>query len=710
MKCCQCGKNIEDIASFCPYCGTSQIFTSDLIQKAIGGNQDAIAELYNRTYNNVYHTIKSMVKDEDTILDILQDSYVKGFQSLDQLDNPANFRAWMKRIAANKAKDWLKRKKPVLFSELADEDSGEELTFEDTKIQNLPEQVIDQQETTRLMNEILDSLSEDQRLVIGMFYYEQMSVREIAETIGCSENTVKSRLNYGRKKIEQQVRQLEKEGTKLYGLAPIPFLLLLFHTNDTYAAELPHTGILRNIQRLQTITDKAITNKAIPNQSASSKPVSNKPASGKPTPGKPTAEKPVLDKPAPGKPIPGRSVGAGAKAVVTQTAGKGLAVKIIAAVVGVSLIGGGVVGGVVLHNKKQESSRLESQSVAPVLDDGANESEQEVSITPEVETQTEQEREDEKRERRDKKKADAYQAILDEYISACKIPDSDYMDMRNNRSQELNSLYPNASGITMFYYHNDYNTSNFYYTYYDIDGNGTEELLIGHGDTNNIAIVDLYGFDDENAVKIIDNPALGDRSSLAVFTDGTLYEHNSSGAASGSDRFSRIAGNGYGNVTIKEYEIDGMTYPDRPYLSSSDQLTEEAYMQMLAQYTEVTDFDWTLLDVDGGTSTQSGNTPSGTFTSDETAELNNFVGSYSLNNAIDLTLYVENQQLNAEIGDDLVMGKSIRTYTDVSFESGNYLICTWEYGCDSYHRNDDGSITLNTLGFSPELDGTYNRK
>ena len=65
----------------------------------------------------------------------------------------------------------------------------------------MPEATIDQKETSRLVKEILDVLPDEQRIVIGMFYYDQMSVSEIAEELECSENTVKSRLNYGRKKF-----------------------------------------------------------------------------------------------------------------------------------------------------------------------------------------------------------------------------------------------------------------------------------------------------------------------------------------------------------------------------------------------------------------------------------------------------------------------------------------------------------------------------
>ena len=84
-------------------------FTAEIIQKAAAGDQDAITNLYELTYSGVYKTVKSMIRDEDTVLDIVQDSYIKGFQNLNQLSTPENFRAWIKRIATNKAKDYIKK-------------------------------------------------------------------------------------------------------------------------------------------------------------------------------------------------------------------------------------------------------------------------------------------------------------------------------------------------------------------------------------------------------------------------------------------------------------------------------------------------------------------------------------------------------------------------------------------------------------------------
>ena len=248
MKCYQCATQLPEGTKSCPVCGKNQVFTPRLLQAAMDSDQEAISQLYNRTYNAVYQTVKSMIRDEDTVLDIVQDAYVRGFQNLDQLRSPELFPAWMKQIAANTAKNWLKRKKPVLFSELENEDGDMTLDFEDDRTDNLPEAVMDQKETTRLVNEILDSLSEEQRIVVGLFYYQQLSVKEIADMLDCSENTVKSRLNYARKKIKVQVEDLERRGTKLYSLAPIPFMLWLFRGMQTQAAELPDPAVLEAVQ------------------------------------------------------------------------------------------------------------------------------------------------------------------------------------------------------------------------------------------------------------------------------------------------------------------------------------------------------------------------------------------------------------------------------------------------------------------------------
>lgn len=333
MKCYKCRAEVPEGGKFCFQCGAEQGFSEELIKRAIDGEQEAITELYNRTYNNAYYTVKALIKDEDTALDIIQDSYVKAFKSLNQLQEADKFRAWIKRICHNRAVDYLRKKKPVMFSAIsADEERAVE--FEDDRVENLPEEMMDQKETGRLIREILNSLSEEQRLVVGMFYYEQLSVREIAQTLGVSENTVKSRLNYARKKIEEKVIRLEKEqGIRLHSLAPIPFLLWLFKSQDIWAAEIPSQEILLALQEECVRYSKAA-----------------------------------------------KAVKTGSKVAKTaaKTAGKGLATKILAAVAAVAVLGGGAAIAYKAVNQNQPMelpAEREAAETEPVTTEPAEEPE-----------------------------------------------------------------------------------------------------------------------------------------------------------------------------------------------------------------------------------------------------------------------------------------------------------------------------------------------
>ena len=210
---------------------------TEAVQKAMKGDQEAYTYLYEKTYTKCFYLARKFLNSEHTAQDIVQDAYVKAFKSLDTLEDPEKFPSWIGTIVSNLSKNELKRRKVTLFSETENED-GQDIsdTFVDDRVSVQPEVVMDQNETTRLMKEIIDTLTDEQRICVTMFYMEQMSVKEMASVLEVSENTVKSRLNYGRQKIKDKVLDLEKKGTKLYGLAPIPFFLLLLK-EDVKAAQ-----------------------------------------------------------------------------------------------------------------------------------------------------------------------------------------------------------------------------------------------------------------------------------------------------------------------------------------------------------------------------------------------------------------------------------------------------------------------------------------
>ena len=201
----------------------------DLVELSKEGDQQAIAQLYDRTSKRAYYLAKQLVKDEDQAQDIVQDAYVKVFTNLLLLEQVENFQGWLNTIVVNRGKDYLKKKKPMLFSQMvSEEDEGSELDFEDEGGYFSPDQKVDYAETKRLIQGMIDRLPQEQRMAIVLFYLEEMPVKQIARVMECSEGTVKSRLNYGRKAIKAQVLELEKKGTKLYCVPFIPFLYWLF--------------------------------------------------------------------------------------------------------------------------------------------------------------------------------------------------------------------------------------------------------------------------------------------------------------------------------------------------------------------------------------------------------------------------------------------------------------------------------------------------
>lgn len=207
----------------------------EAISLAQAGNERGFGYLYENTYRSKYYLALQYMKNEETVKDVVQEAYIKAFSNLDKLQNPEVFPSWLGTIVANTAKNALAKKNPMLFSDVAVDDEAEsfEYQIEDDNIDNQPELSYTKQETRDLVHELINALSDEQRICVLMFHIEGISIREIAETLNCSDNTVKSRLNYGRKNLKIKAEELQKKGYKLYSVAPLPLLLLLLHSDQT---------------------------------------------------------------------------------------------------------------------------------------------------------------------------------------------------------------------------------------------------------------------------------------------------------------------------------------------------------------------------------------------------------------------------------------------------------------------------------------------
>ena len=221
---------------------------AELVEKVRNKDNDAWAKLYSATLPRAMYTASRFVRNTTEAEDIVQDSYISAWNHLDSLKDSTKFQPWLDRIVANRCKNRLEKKDPVLFSDMMIcDDEGEEAEpeFENRDISFMPAENLDIKETQRIVGEVIDSLPMDQKMTVTLFYMDENSIADIAETMGCSEGTVKSRLNRAREAIKAKILAIEKrDGIKLAGI-PFSALLIAFFKEDTtaYAATYAIGGV-----------------------------------------------------------------------------------------------------------------------------------------------------------------------------------------------------------------------------------------------------------------------------------------------------------------------------------------------------------------------------------------------------------------------------------------------------------------------------------
>lgn len=171
-----------------------------LITQCRVGSQEAKETLILKIQDRVHYRCVKILGNEDDALDATQDILLAVIRGLDSLKHPASFFPWLHRIIVRAcAKTYAKKHRELLLA-----DGGAELEdFEDPDDRLVPEAVIDNEETRRMIVELVDALPPPQRLCVLMYYYDELSVREVAAAMEIPENTVKSRLSYARKSIKE---------------------------------------------------------------------------------------------------------------------------------------------------------------------------------------------------------------------------------------------------------------------------------------------------------------------------------------------------------------------------------------------------------------------------------------------------------------------------------------------------------------------------
>ena len=230
-----------------------------LVLQAAQGNKAAFGALYEETGRTVYFSCLKLLGDPQLAEDITQETYLTALQKLGTLAQPENFPAWVNRIGINLCKMHFRNNS-------APEDNSEEIIEEIPDEGLIPEEYVSNDAKRKIIMDIIDTvLTEEQRQSVILYYFDMLTVPEIAEVMNCTTGTVTSRLSAARKKIKEAVLIYEENNNdRLHAVVPV-FILSKLLNKEASNTVLP---------KLTVFTGSASAANAVPDSVTSTKTIS----------------------------------------------------------------------------------------------------------------------------------------------------------------------------------------------------------------------------------------------------------------------------------------------------------------------------------------------------------------------------------------------------------------------------------------------------
>ena len=198
----------------------SSLRDEELIARCLKGEEQAFERLYYKYCDRIYHLVYRIVLNKEDALDVVQEVFMKAFQSLSQFEGRSSFYTWLCRIAMNKAIDCARqRKKSLSYEELTQGEENHSQGWDAKEVS--PSDLVGRKELEKAFWKALAELPEIHRSVFVLYTWEGLSYKEIGEVLQCSLGTVMSRLHYARKKLQKlleswsEMTEKEEQGEAL---------------------------------------------------------------------------------------------------------------------------------------------------------------------------------------------------------------------------------------------------------------------------------------------------------------------------------------------------------------------------------------------------------------------------------------------------------------------------------------------------------------
>ena len=164
-----------------------------LISDYLAGNEQSLELLIKQYLRPIYSFVFRYVGNGQEAEDITQEVFVRVWRNLKKFDQNKSFKTWIFSIAKNASLDFLKKKKAIPFSEFDTEEGGNRITDTLVDPSPLPLELLEKAGMANMLNEAIEKLSPQYRMVLFLRYNDHFNFREIAESMGEPLHTVKSR-------------------------------------------------------------------------------------------------------------------------------------------------------------------------------------------------------------------------------------------------------------------------------------------------------------------------------------------------------------------------------------------------------------------------------------------------------------------------------------------------------------------------------------
>ncbi len=185
-----------------------KIHDFDVIKKVLVGEKGLYEILMRRNNQKLYRVIRSYIKDEDLIKDIMQNTYIKAYEKLYQFNRKSEFSTWLIRIGINEAMHVLRSKQNKLF--IHPNANSNKLFIEESKNMN-PEHNIIQREAKWVLEKVIDQLPEKYKVVYILSEVENMKIKDISDCVGISINNVKVRTHRAKQMLKENLYKLSQK-------------------------------------------------------------------------------------------------------------------------------------------------------------------------------------------------------------------------------------------------------------------------------------------------------------------------------------------------------------------------------------------------------------------------------------------------------------------------------------------------------------------